>query len=120
VRALPALLGEGADASLFLILGSDNLVGLQSWRAAGELLERVQPIVVHREGEPEPALRVIERELGPEAARRIRAGYLALPPVEASSTDLRARLPALGAKDLALPARVLEYIRARGLYGTRT
>jgi nicotinate-nucleotide adenylyltransferase len=118
VRALPALLGEHG-ALLFLILGSDNLAGLPTWRAAKELLERVQPIVVHREGDPGPAFGAIERALGPEAARKCRAGYLALPPVEVSSTDLRTRLPGGGPDELDLPREVLEYIRRRGLYGTR-
>jgi nicotinate-nucleotide adenylyltransferase len=119
VRALPALLGEPDGAPLFLILGSDNLAGLATWRSAGELLARVQPIVVHREGDPEPAFAEIERALGAEAARKCRAGYLALPPVEVSSTDLRARLPDLGARTLDLPREVHAYIRRRGLYGTR-
>jgi len=118
VRALPGLLGE-ESAAVHLILGSDNLVGLATWREAQELLERVQPIVVHRDGDPEPAYREIESALGPDAVAKLRRGYLALPPVEASSTDLRARLPALGSKVLELPPGVLEHIRARGLYGTR-
>ena len=119
VRTLPALLREPEGARLFLILGSDNLAGLPGWRSARELLARVQPIVVHREGDPEPAFAAIERALGAEAAAKCRAGYLALPPVEVSSTDLRARLPDLGAKALDLPRDVLDYIRRRGLYGTR-
>jgi len=118
VRALPKLLGEDG-AELFLVLGSDNLEGLPSWREARELLERVQPIVVHREGDPEPAFLEIERALGADAARKVRAGHLALPPVEVSSTDLRAKLPALGSRTLALAPDVLAYIRERGLYGTR-
>lgn len=118
VRTLPKLLGE-EGAELFLVLGSDNLAGLPSWRDAGSLLERVQPIVVHREGDPEPAFREIERALGPEAGRKVRAGHLALPPVEVSSTDLRAKLPALGNRSLDLAPSVLAYIRDHGLYGTR-
>ncbi len=118
VRELPALLGEAEDAPVFLILGSDNLAGLASWRSARELLARVQPIVVHREGDPEPAFAELERALGAEAAAKCRAGYLALPPVEVSSTDLRARLPDLGSRTLDLPREVLEHIRRRGLYGT--
>jgi len=119
VRELPGLLGAPDGAPLFLILGSDNLAGLPTWRAAKELLARVQPIVVHREGDPEPAFGAIERALGPEAAGKCRAGYLALPPVEVSSTELRTKLPGAGSAALDLPRPVLEYIRRRGLYGTR-
>jgi nicotinate-nucleotide adenylyltransferase len=117
VRALPKLLGEDG-AELFLILGSDNLAGLASWREAGALLERVHPVVVHREGDPEPAFLEIERALGSEAARKAREGHLALPPVRVSATDLRAKLPALSST-LDLAPGVLAYIRERGLYGTR-
>jgi nicotinate-nucleotide adenylyltransferase len=118
VRELPGLLGAPDGASVFLVLGSDNLAGLPTWRAARELLARVQPIVVHREGDPEPAFGAVERALGPGAAAKCRAGYLALPPVEVSSTELRTRLPNLGGEAVDLPRGVLAYIRRRGLYGT--
>jgi len=117
VRELPALLGEAPDVELFLILGSDNLEGLATWREAAGLVERVQPIVVHRDGDVEAGFAAIERALGSRAAAKVRAGYLALPPVAASSTDLRARLPALGPGLVELAPRVLDLIRERGLYG---
>jgi nicotinate-nucleotide adenylyltransferase len=124
VRALPAALGEAEDVPIYLILGGDNLEGLAEWREAGALLDRVQPVVVHRAGEPagkfeapERGLEEIERRLGRAAADKVRAGYLRLPPVPVSSSDLRARLPGLGPGVLDLPPAVFDYIRARGLYG---
>jgi hypothetical protein len=62
---------------------------------------------------------------GDRAAARSRAGRQgarrvpAPPAVPASSTDLRSRLPGLGADVRDLPPAVLEYIRAHGLYGAR-
>jgi nicotinate-nucleotide adenylyltransferase len=118
VRELPAALGEDG-ASIHLILGSDNLEGLPTWREAAALLERVQPVVVHRGGDPAPSLGEIERALGRTAAERVRAGYLELPPVDASSTGVRARIRSTGgrSRDLELDPSVLDYIRERGLYG---
>lgn len=117
VRALPAHLREPAACEIYLVVGSDNLRGLATWRSARELLERVQPIVVHRDGEPELLLAEIERELGPEAAAKVARGYLRLPPVEVSSTEVRAECGAESALDDDVPPAVLAYIRAHGLYG---
>jgi len=123
VRALPAALGLPEDVSIHLILGSDVLDGLAGWREARALLERVQPVVVHRQGasgdKDEEHLEEIQRQLGPALASKVRAGYLRLPPVPASATDVRARLPGLAAEVPDLPPEVLAYIRGRGLYGAR-
>jgi nicotinate-nucleotide adenylyltransferase len=118
VRALPAHLGERADVALHLIVGSDVLPGLGGWREARALLERVQPIVVHREGDPAARFAELERDLGPEMARKVERGYLNLPPLEASSTDVRAALCGRG-EAAVLPAAVARYVREHGLYGTR-
>lgn len=119
VRALPAALGLPEDVAIHLILGSDVLDGLAGWREARALLERVQPVVVHRDGAFEEHLAELERELGAALAAKVRAGYLRLPPVQASGTDLRARLPGLAAEVHDLPPEILAYIRERGLYGAR-
>lgn len=126
VRDLPAALGLPENVPIHLILGSDVLDGLAGWREARALLERVQPVVVLRavgSGADEAAIGAhlleIERKLGPALAGKVRAGYLRLPPVPASASDLRARLPGLDAEAPDLPSDVLAYIRARGLYGAR-
>jgi len=120
VRALPAALGEPEDVRIHLILGSDNLVGLESWREAAALIERVEPVIVHRSDDPseDPSgdLAQIERKLGRAVAERIRSGYLRLPPVPVSSTGIRTRL-ASGSSEVELAPAVLDYIRKHGLYG---
>jgi nicotinate-nucleotide adenylyltransferase len=119
VRELPRAIGESEDCALFLILGSDNVALLPTWRAADELLARVQPIVVHRMGDPEVLFGELEARFGRAVADKVRAGYLELPPVAVSSTDLRARLPRGAASGLELDQRVLAYIRAHHLYGAK-
>lgn len=119
VRALPAAIGEAEDVEIYLLVGDDNLPGLPQWREARALLERVQPVVVHRAGELGELLAPARRALGDELARKIERGWLALAPVRVSSTDLRAELPGLAPEAEGLPPAVLAYIRAHGLYGCR-
>jgi nicotinate-nucleotide adenylyltransferase len=117
VRALPGRLGLEREAELFLLLGEDNLRGLEGWREARALLELVQPIVVRR-GPADPAgLARLRAELGAELALRIERGFLRVAPVEASSTAIRAALAAGRDPGEALPAGVLEYARHHALYG---
>jgi nicotinate-nucleotide adenylyltransferase len=117
VRELPRAIGERADCELFLIVGSDNVALLPSWRDAPELLARVQPIVIHRAGDPALLLDEVEARFGRETAAKLRAGYVELPPVVASSTQVRARLPRGVDGGLELDPAVLDYIRAHHLYG---
>ena len=115
VRALPAQLGEPAECEIYLLLGSDNLPGLPQWREARALLERVQPVVVRREDES----LALPDGLGPELRAKLARGVLDLPPVRVSSTELREALPGAPKELRLVPAAVLEYIRAHGLYGAR-
>ena len=106
----------GSHVKLFWILGSDNLVGLPTWRAAAELLRSVQPIVVYRQGEPldadEPG------GLDEETRERLRRGRVEVPPFAASSSDLRRALEQGREPGPALPARLREYARTHGIYST--
>jgi nicotinate-nucleotide adenylyltransferase len=116
VRELPQRLGLRPDVEIFLILGWDNLRGLERWREVKALLERVQPIVVWR-GEAEGVdLDLLRRELGPELFTKLERGLLRLPPSPESSTQVREQLARGEDPGPALPPGVLEYIRARGIY----
>jgi nicotinate-nucleotide adenylyltransferase len=119
VRALPDALGEPRDVAIYLILGSDNVAALSTWRAARELLERVQPVIVHRAGEPDALLADARAALGAELARKLERGYLRLPALEASSTELRHELPEQSAAPKVLDPAVWDYIVAHRLYGVR-
>jgi nicotinate-nucleotide adenylyltransferase len=118
VRALPGRLGLASGAELYLLLGEDNLRGLEGWREARALLELVQPIVVRR-GPADPAvLARLRAALGPELAARIEGGILPVAPVEASSTAIRAALAAGRDPGTVLPRGVLEYARRHALYAS--
>jgi nicotinic acid mononucleotide adenylyltransferase len=100
---------------------SDNLEGLPSWReASGAPRARPARSSCTAQGDPEPLSSRSSARSVRTAARKVRAGHLALPPVEVSSSRTCARsLPALGSRTLALAPDVLAYIRERGLYGPR-
>lgn len=102
--------------SLHLILGGDNLPGFPGWHRALELLERVQPIVLRRQGDPSDPVAELEGRLPSWACDKLRHGFLDLPPVPGRASFLRAALAA-GSRGLAdLPDGVEYYIHRRGLY----
>ncbi len=119
VRALPAALGEPPDCEIYLLLGSDNLAGLQQWREARALLERVQPVVVRRAGALGDEIAALAGALPEELLRKLERGALDLPPVDVSSTELRDGLPGTDVDVRLVTPAVLGYIRAHDLYGAR-
>lgn len=119
VRALPAELGEPEDCEIHLLLGSDSLVLLPQWREARALLERVQPVVVRRGGDLAEQIAALAGALPEELLRKLERGALDLEPVPVSSTQVRETLPGADVDLRLVPAPVLDYIRAHGLYGAR-
>lgn len=117
VLALEELLGGPDRAALHLILGGDNLPGLGSWKEVEALLERVTPLVVHREGDLEDALARVGGELPAHLLEKLRSGLIVAPPHRASSTDLREKLARGEDPGADLPPGCLEVVRDRGLYG---
>ncbi len=122
VRALPAAIGEPEDCEIYLILGTDNLAGLATWRDAAALIDRVQPVVIHREDEScgsqgeESALASMAQHLGPERADKVRRGRVVLPPVRVSATRLRGELARGASFGGELDPAVQQYIERHGLY----
>jgi nicotinate-nucleotide adenylyltransferase len=121
VRELPAAIGEPADCDIYLIVGSDNLAGLATWREAAALLDRVQPAVIHRDDEScavddERALALVADHLGSERADKVRRGRVVLPPVRVTATLLRGELSRGKKLRGELDPSVLAYIEAHGLY----
>jgi nicotinate-nucleotide adenylyltransferase len=129
VRALPARHGLPPGCRLHLVIGWDNLRGLERWREVRALLEAVQPVVVYRRPEPpggssaapdraQDLLACLRRELGPELFGRLERGLVEVEPVPVSSTAIRAELACGRDPGAALPPGVGEYARRRGLYGS--
>ena len=93
----------GPDAvDLYLVLGSDNLKGLASWRAVGD--------------DAALLLEELRGELDAELVGRLERGLLDLPLMEVAATELRPRLARGEDPGPLLGAGVFDYVRAHGLY----
>jgi nicotinate-nucleotide adenylyltransferase len=117
IDTVEALAVELPDAELHLLIGSDSLAELDTWRRWRELIERVRLVAMVRPGsEPE----AIAPGLPPELRSRVEAGeirFVAQRPLPWSATALRETLkrgeePPAG----ALHPQVLDYIRKYRLY----
>lgn len=95
------------DASWFLIIGQDQYAGLHTWFGFEELLRRVTLAVAQR---PDAAVNVDARVRG---APRV---ALALPPMDITATDIRARVAAGLDIDTLVPPAVAHYIHQHRLY----
>ena len=103
------------DAVLYLMMGTDMFLTLDQWRKAELLLSMVTPVVFHRgdKGEQEQ----IEEKRKCFAERGISAVVMENPITEISSTQLR-RMLVFDCAAPFLDAKVQEFIRNNGLYGT--
>ena len=127
LRALRA--GPWPEASLVLIMGSDQFERFDTWREWQAVADLVHLAVARRAGvaaalNPNLAAFFGPRHCGPAGLAHRPAGGIVefrMTPVDASATEVR-RLLAAGAPDsdrrLAelVPAPVLDYIRAHHLY----
>lgn len=128
LRALRA--GPWPEASLVLIMGSDQFERLDTWREWEAIADLAHLAVARRAGVaaarlgPALAAFCLPRHCGPaELAHRPAGGIVEfrMTPVDASATEVR-RLLASGAPDAGrrldelVPAAVLDYIRTHRLY----
>ncbi len=101
---LEALAAPGRE--LFLVLGADAVANMSTWKRLEETRELATIVVIERAGDihaepPGPGWR-FER--------------LAIPRLDISSTEIRARLSAGRPIDGLVPPAVMSLIRSRGLY----
>jgi len=92
------------DRELFLVIGSDVAAGLPTWHRVDELRELVTLAIVDRDASPFPS------PAGWRVAR------VAVPRLDLSSTDLRARVAAGAPIDFLVPTPAARILRAHHLY----
>lgn len=127
LRALRA--GPWPDASLVLVMGSDQFERFDTWREWQAIGELAHLAVARRAGAPvrlNPALAALweQRRCGPaELAHRRAGGIVEFPmtPIDVSATEMRTLLKARTAEGdrrlgRFLPPPVLDYIRQHHLY----
>ena len=116
------------ESEVFLVLGSDSMAQLHTWREWKEIVSSHRIVVVYREGVDYPDLR---EALPPELAARL-APLGARPhdelsenqtifwagnaPVTISSTWIRSALPSVQSLSGSLPPAVERYARRHRLY----
>ena len=100
------------DAELFLIVGADVTELLDTWERPAEVRQRATLVAVER-----PGSRPVDRTRLQHDGWRIET--VAIPALEVSSTDLRARLAAGRPIDYLVPAPAVREIEKRGRYARR-
>lgn len=109
IDAIEHLKKESSDVQFYLVLGEDVLPGLPNWKSVRELLKLAPPLVGTR-----PYDKPIH--LPSDLLTYIDKGRVDTPMMEISSTGLRERLLQKKYCGHLVPAKVLDYIRAHGLY----
>ena len=127
IETLRHLRAQTEGAEILLMLGSDSLAQIETWRSFRELLAEFRLAIVGREGFTREAL---SRALPPDVAARFapegsRPGgepaeysiyWGGNAPVTISSTWLRRAIPAGENLSASLPENVAAYLRKHGLY----
>lgn len=103
----------GAEAELYFITGSDTINELHTWYHIEELLGSCHFVGTTRPGAPVDKADLVKR-FGCLAEEKIH--FLAVPELEISSTDIRARVKSGKSIKYLVPAAVEEYIKKEGLY----
>jgi nicotinate-nucleotide adenylyltransferase len=107
IDTITALGAQFPDASLMLIIGSDNFLEFQTWKSPTEILARVQLVVMHRPGFPVD-------QTHHEFARL--ATFVNVPQIGISSSDIRRRIKLGRSIRYLVPREVEAYIREHNLY----
>lgn len=100
-------------AELFLLLGADAALGMESWEAPARILELATVVVAPRPGVKQPEVERTLAELGsPE-----RVEMIDMPRIDITSTLIRGRVERGEPFRHLVPQLVAEMISERGLYG---
>lgn len=117
IETLERLRAERPGDELWLVVGSDSLAELHTWRRFPDLLAGYPVAVLVRPGhEPEPFAAHLDPTLG-AALAAARITWIPNPPLAISSSEIRARI-GRGEEPPAgwLEPRVLTFIRKYDLY----
>jgi nicotinate-nucleotide adenylyltransferase len=115
IETLRHLRAARADAEFVLVLGSDSLAAITTWRSWQEILDEFPLAVVEREGYAAGALaRELPRAISGRFGETI--FFAGNAPVTISSTWLRRAIPAGEDLSGSLPASVAAYLRRHALY----
>ncbi len=115
LRQLRQDLGPGPQ--LVLLVGTDNLPLLHTWKALGTITRLAMIVPMPRPGGPAGDLAALRALLGDAAVDALLARTVPAPRLAVSATEIRRRVRAGESIDGLTPCPVASYIRSRGLYG---
>jgi nicotinate-nucleotide adenylyltransferase len=116
VDTLAELRARHPLADFHLLIGSDSLADLPTWREPRRILEHAGLLVVARPGAAGPSAEELRRQLGLPEEAPLRLQVAEAPLVEISSRDLRRRAAAGLSLRYFLPRAVECYIHDKRLY----
>ena len=114
VDTLGALAGE--DRRLFLLMGTDMMLTLDTWRAPERIFELCYPVYIRRESDKALDAQIVQKitEYNQKYGKVVRR--IVADPIELSSTEIRAAIREGREIESLVPARVAAYIKENGLY----
>jgi nicotinate-nucleotide adenylyltransferase len=110
---------RGPETRLVWVIGADMLSDLPAWRRAAEVLDQAEVLVAARppwQERIEQILGGLKGELEERQIERLRAGVVATPLIDISSTDIRRRVRQGRSIRFLVPDAVREYILEHALY----
>jgi nicotinate-nucleotide adenylyltransferase len=119
VDTLEALHAQMPQSEMFLLIGSDSLADLPSWREPERICELATPVVVRRAGGSPSDFAALATLVSADRLDAIRAKAVEMPLVEFSASDIRRRVAAGASIRYRTPRAVEQYIAAEGLYRGR-
>lgn len=104
------------DRRLFLLMGTDMMLTLDTWRESAEIFKLCYPIYARRENDPILEARIVQKNKEYLAKYHKIARRLMLDTVELASTDIRTLVREGKPYRHLVPARVAAYMEKHGLY----
>jgi nicotinate-nucleotide adenylyltransferase len=101
---------------LFILIGSDSLHQLDTWREPARICELAIPLVVGRPGAKPVDLELLSRFVGNDRLQAIMRYQITSPLIEISSTDIRQRVLQGRTIRYLTPRAVEKYIETQKLY----
>ncbi len=107
----------GPSSVLHWIIGADSLDDLTTWHQASDLVDACTIVTAARPGWETVDWEKLQAALGEARVTKLRAGAVATPAIEISSTDIRCRVHEGKSIRFMVPDCVRAYIEEHGLYG---
>ncbi len=102
------------DEEIYLVMGSDSLMQIETWREYRALLAEVTLLVARRPGETDLELQAQVSRL--EKLYGARVHFFAMEPYELSSTEIREAIAAGKVDSVPVPRDVRSFIQTNRLY----